>query len=134
MNIIRNSILIVSAILLAGCGTFKGEKSPEGGDMLRAYKEFISQQRTFSPLVLEAAPGETLSITGLGRMEIQGPLPTLSALPQGQSTIGAVADGLTRLATVAGASIVGYNLASGAGKTEVVQQPPPVIVQPTFID
>jgi hypothetical protein len=99
----RTLLVLVAIALAAGCRTKTTHGKPSVDEM---YKAFISQQRTYAPLKLVAAPGQTISITGVGELTMESQLTPLSMRSSDPSTAAHIVDAITRM--------VGYGAAAWA--------------------
>ena len=92
------------------------------------YDSFIKQPRTYVPLTLKAAPGQTITMSGIGEMTMESPLTPLSMRSADPSTAAAIVDALK---TVAGIGMGAWALTEVANQGSTVlnvsnHQPPPV--------
>jgi len=114
-------LLIVSS----GC-TSSGQAAASN-----AYEDYISQQRTFTCLRVEAADGQSISITGIKELEIESPLQHLSAMPQSDNVWAKLIEKGGNVAMAFG----GFNLLRAATTRDptVVMQPEPLVVSPEIV-
>lgn len=124
---LRTIPALLASLLLAGCAT-----SPEISESaLKAYLAYQAQPRSYSPFRIVAAKGQAMqvSISNVGELVTEAPLNPLSVL-QGQQGKGAV----DLLDSVLKYGLAGYGIytAGNIAQPTIVNQPPPVIVEPVF--
>lgn len=114
--------LLLCVLLCAGCAT---KNSIEMGKIAAgAYKDYISQERSSELLSVRAPEGQTitLSISGAEEIVVRTQTTPLSVLNSQDDSLRTIVDGAARIATVAGAAIVGRDM------VEAIKPAAPVIV------
>jgi hypothetical protein len=113
----------LACLSVLGCST--------GRDITHeAYKVFMSQPRTFNTIKISGVDEWSLSGTNM-TIAFQAPLTPLSALPKDPGIVSELVNGLVRIGTVYGATVVGLELADSP---RVVTQPEPLVVRPEVIN
>lgn len=128
---------VIVAALMQGCAS-NGKAVTELGKAYYKVNGELNKQRTFTSVRIAGSDTEPMTITMTGVHEIVlesplAPLPPVTALPRDPSTLSTLMDGGSRLATIVGASAVGMELARGAGETQIVNQPEPLVLRPEVI-
>ena len=113
------------SMILLGCASTQGPDTA-----LEAYRSFISQERTFSTLKIENVDEWTLKGKNM-TISMEAPLNPLSAMPKDPGLMAELVDGLVRIGTVYGATVVGLELSDSP---RTVTQPTPLVVRPEVIN
>ncbi len=122
----KSLLLIPIALLLSGCastGTARIEAQ------LAAHLATLEQHRTYDAVRLKGR-GMQITLTNVDEIALQSPLAPLPGIPQAPTlmqSLGAAAQSIAPWAAL-GAGLY-YNQPRAP---TVVQQPPPVVVQPVF--
>jgi len=132
-KILTLALLAVLVWSLGGCSTIGQamvQKSMNGAEIAKAYYDQGKDGRTYNPVILEAAEGETMSITinGLAKVALTTPHEPLSVYPRDPSTLGQLLDGLWKIGTVIGSTIVGEKMVEGLSRGPTIVEPKVVTV------
>jgi len=130
-KILTLALLSVFVWSFGGCsaiGEAMVQKSLNGTEIAKAYYDQGKDGRTYNPVILEAAPGETMEITikGLAKVALTTPHQPLSIYPRDPSTLSQLTDGLWKVGTVVGSTLVGLELVDGLSAS-------PKVVEPTVV-
>jgi len=126
-------VAVLVLVWMSGCAQYAGwlsEKNLNATEIAQAYysqdKEYQSLAVTgVGALTLTAAEGQTISVI------TSSPLQPLSLYPRDPSTLSILMDGLWKVGTVIGSSMVGLEMVEGLSRgPTVVTQPAPIIVGP----
>lgn len=104
-------VLVLAAVVLSGCASMQGVKL----DANKIALAYYNQNRTYNPVeisgvqsvTLSAAEGQTISVVLTSQLE------PLSIYPRDPSTLAQLMDGLWKVGTVVGSTIVGTELVQG---------------------
>ena len=124
---------LVSGFLLmaGGCAS-----NPVKVDVDKAYAAYISQERTYEPLRIRTKPGSSVTIIGEVDIAMGSPLQPLSLRSADPSTAQAAIAAGERMVKALTLGYFGYRAVDSLSASRdpvVVEQPAPVIVQPTVI-
>tara|TARA_R110000751_G_scaffold138798_3_gene242496 strand:+ start:408 stop:815 length:408 start_codon:yes stop_codon:yes gene_type:complete len=122
-SILMMGALMASSAVLSGCSTAGRTTAADMAKMFyaqeRTYKSF--KMTGFNEMTMKAPDGQLITI------ESTAPLDSLSVYPRDPGAISQLADGITKIGAVAGATYVGGKLASAP---RAILQPAPTIVRP----
>jgi hypothetical protein len=109
---------LAAVTMMAGCAS--SGSIPKVDQMYMAY---LAQPRTFSPVRMIAAPGQSITITGIGELTTEAPLNPLSLRSADPSTAQATIASLERLLSIGiGAWALESIATKDAVRPEVVRQ------------
>ncbi len=120
-------IAMTAALLLTGCASPNAQLRHQ--TRLDAHVAYLQQQRTHHAVRLQGS-NMTIRIDGADLLTLDAPLPALSPMPGERSAWQAIGDAAKTIAPWAALGAIGYY--NQPRPPTVVQQPPPVIVQPAF--
>jgi len=123
------AIFLAYALLIAGCAS-----NPVKVDLDKAYSSYIGQQRTYSPVTLKTSPGATITISGQIELTLDSTLAPLSVRTQDPAASVQIWNNIERIAKSAMLGYFGYRAMDSLSATRdpvVVEQPEPIIIQPT---
>jgi hypothetical protein len=127
------SLIMVTGLLLgSGCNSTGAAQF----DANRAYSDFVQQQRTYSAMSLRTTPTSRITIEGEIELVMDAPLNPLSARASDPSTSQAGIAAAERMVKALALGYFGYRAVDSLSASRdpvVVEQPAPVIVQPTVI-
>ena len=119
------TLALTAAMLAAGCA------SPAVRQQARmdAYSAYIGQARSYHAVRLEGE-AMTITITGANALTLDAPHQPLGPLAPEKTAWQAAGEAITAAAPWAALGFLGYQ--SRPRAPTVVEQPPPVIVEPVF--
>jgi hypothetical protein len=127
----KTLLAIFTLAILTGCASAPQVKV----DVDKAYASYISQQRTYEPLRIRTTPGSSIVITGEVDIAMGSPLNPLSirsADPSTAQTALAAGERMVKALTLGFFGYRAIDSLSASRDPVVVEQPAPLIVQPTF--
>ena len=121
-----------AAMLLSTVGCRSGDAVALSNNRLAAYQQFQNQKREIENFYIKAAPGQTISITGVSEMRVATEATPLHALPNNPTvaqTLIKEGAGVVKAGVQFAAGAYVLDKAFGAAKKEpiVVEQPEPII-------
>jgi len=105
-------------------------------DVDKAYGKYIEQQRTYEPLRIRTTPGSSIVITGEVDIAMGSPLNPLTIRATDPSTAQTMIAAGERAVKALALGFFGYKAIDSLSASRdpvVVEQPAPLIVQPTVI-
>jgi hypothetical protein len=127
----KTILAILTLAILTGCASTPQVKV----DVDKTYAAYISQQRTYEPLRIRTTPGSSIVITGEVDIAMGSPLNPLtirSTDPNTAQTMIAAGERAIKALTLGFFGYKAIDSLSASRDPVVVEQPAPVIVQPTF--
>jgi hypothetical protein len=128
----KTALAAITIAALTGCASAPQVKV----DLDKAYASYISQQRTYEPIRIRTTPGSSIVITGEVDIAMASPLNPLSIRSADPSTAQAAIAAGERMIKALTLGYFGYRAIDSMSATRdpvIVEQPQPVIVQPTVI-
>jgi hypothetical protein len=129
----KTTLLAILAIaILTGCASAPQVKV----DVDKAYASYISQQRTYEPLRIRTTPGSSIVITGEVDIAMGSPLNPLSIRSADPNTAQTMIAAGERVVKALALGFFGYKAIDSLSASRdpvIVEQPAPLIVQPTVI-
>jgi hypothetical protein len=123
-------LAILAVAILTGCASPAVKV-----DVDKAYASYVSQQRTYEPLRIRTTPGSSIVITGEVDIAMGSPLNPLSIRstdPNTAQTMIAAGERVVKALTLGFFGYKAVDSLSASRDPVIVEQPAPVIVQPTF--
>ena len=130
MKTLITALLTIALLALTGCAS-----NPVKVDVDKAYASYIGQERAYQPLKLKTSKDSEISIKGEIELTMGSPLQPLSLRSADPSTAQAVVASAERMLKAVTLGYFGYKAIDSLSATRdpvVVNQPEPIIVQPTF--
>jgi hypothetical protein len=124
-------LALLTALALTGCASAPQVKV----DVDKAYASYIGQTRTYSPMTLKTLPLSKITIEGEIELTMSSPLTPLSIRSADPSTAQTMIAAGERAVKALALGFFGYKAIDSLSASRdpvVVEQPDPVIVQPTF--
>jgi hypothetical protein len=123
-------LALLTALALTGCASPAVKV-----DFDKAYASYIGQTRTYSPMTLKTLPLSKITIEGEIELTMSSPLTPLSIRSADPSTAQTMIAAGERAVKALALGFFGYKAIDSLSASRdpvVVEQPDPVIVQPTF--
>jgi hypothetical protein len=123
--------LLAALAILTGCAS-----NPVKIDVDKAYASYVSQQRTYEPLRIRTTPGSSIVITGEVDIAMGSPLNPLSIRSTDPNTAQTMIAAGERAVKALALGFFGYKAIDSLSASRdpvIVEQPAPLIVQPTVI-
>ena len=123
-------LAILAALTLTGCAS-----NPVKLDVDKAYASYIGQTRTYSPMTLKTKPLSKITIEGEIELTMGSPLQPLSIRSTDPNTAQTALAAGERMVKALALGFFGYKAIDSLSASRdpvIVEQPAPVIVQPTF--
>ena len=130
MKTLIAALLTIALLTITGCAS-----NPVKVDVDKAYASYINQTRTYEPLRIRTQPGSSIVITGEVDIAMGSPLNPLTVRATDPSTAQAVVASAERMLKAVTLGYFGYKAIDSLSATRdpvVVNQPEPIIVQPTW--
>jgi len=124
-------LAILALAILTGCAS-----NPVKVDVDKAYASYIEQTRTYEPLRIRTTPGSSIVITGEVDIAMGSPLNPLSIRSTDPNTAQTMIAAGERMVKALALGFFGYKAIDSLSASRdpvIVEQPAPVIVQPTVI-
>jgi len=128
----KTLLAILAIAILTGCASAPQVKV----DVDKAYASYISQQRTYEPLRIRTTPGSSIVITGEVDIAMGSPLNPLSIRSADPNTAQTMIAAGERVVKALALGFFGYKAIDSLSASRdpvIVEQPAPLIVQPTVI-
>ena len=123
-------LAILAVAILTGCASPAVKV-----DVDKAYAAYIEQTRTYEPLRIRTTPGSSIVITGEVDIAMGSPLNPLSIRSTDPNTAQTALAAGERMVKALALGFFGYKAIDSLSASRdpvIVEQPAPVIVQPTF--
>jgi hypothetical protein len=123
-------LAILAVAILTGCAS-----NPVKVDVDKAYAAYIGQTRTYEPLRIRTTPGSSIVITGEVDIAMGSPLNPLSIRSTDPNTAQTMIAAGERVVKALALGFFGYKAIDSLSASRdpvIVEQPAPLIVQPTF--
>ena len=126
---------VTAVLLLGGCatsGTERASRPTRAEAQAAAYTAYLQQARTYPAVRLQAAEGAsmTISMAGVGLVEMAGPLPPLAApIPPESAWVG-IGRAVSTVAQWAGIAYLGRAFTRGARSTTTTTRDVEIIEVP----
>jgi hypothetical protein len=124
-------LAILSLAILTGCAS-----NPVKVDVDKAYAAYIGQTRTYEPLRIRTTPGSSIVITGEVDIAMGSPLNPLTIRSTDPNTAQTALAAGERMVKALALGFFGYKAIDSLSASRdpvIVEQPAPLIVQPTVI-
>ena len=126
----KTLLAILALAILTGCASPAVKV-----DVDKAYAKYIEQTRTYEPLRIRTTPGSSIVITGEVDIAMGSPLNPLSIRSTDPNTAQTMIAAGERAVKALALGFFGYKAIDSLSASRdpvIVEQPAPLIVQPTF--